>query len=51
MIKRYEIRPRRKRTMNGNGGEPIPGTVPAAPPQRPTPVVDPLTPAGVFEDK
>src|SRR6185503_8413222 len=26
MIKRYEIRPRRKRTMNGNGGEPIPGT-------------------------
>ena len=51
MIKRYEIRPRRKRTMNGNGN----GVEPAAPPreQPPTPpaVAGPLTPAGAFEEK
>jgi len=55
MIKRYEIRPRRKRTMNGNGGEPA--AVPAAPapvavPARPVPgmagPLGPLTP--VFEE-
>src|SRR6266566_4643737 len=31
MIKRYEIRPRRKRTSNGNGGEPAVVAPPAAP--------------------
>ena len=38
MIKRYEIRPRRKRTMNGNGGEP------AAVPAPPAPVAVPPRP-------
>src|SRR6266511_4140365 len=46
MIKRYEIRPRRKRTMNGNG------TAPSEPPRQPAPAVaGPLAPAGAFEDK
>jgi len=48
MIKRYEIRPRRKRTMNGNGN----GVEPAAPPREPPPAVaGPLTPAGALEEK
>ena len=46
MIKRYEIRPRRKRHTNGNGSEAEPG------PRDPAAAVaDPLTPAGVFDDK
>jgi DNA-binding NtrC family response regulator len=52
MIKRYEIRPRRKRTMNGNGSEPAVPPVPPAPvPAAPRPVssvAGPLTP--VFEE-
>jgi hypothetical protein len=48
MIKRYEIRPRRKRTMNGNGD----GVEPAAPPRdQPPAVAGPLTPAGALEEK
>jgi two-component system response regulator PilR (NtrC family) len=52
MIKRYEIRPRRKRTTNGNGSEPAVPPPPAAPgadaPHAPS-VAGPLTPA--FEEK
>ena len=52
MIKRYEIRPRRKRTMNGNGGEPVVAAPAAAgggdAPLAPS-VAGPLTPA--FDDK
>jgi DNA-binding NtrC family response regulator len=48
MIKRYDIRPRRKRT--GNGAEPAPAA--AADAAAPAPaVVDPLAPAGIFEEK
>jgi two-component system response regulator PilR (NtrC family) len=52
MIKRYDIRPRRKRA---SGVEPAASAASAsrdteAPPQRPA-IVGPLTPAGVFEDK
>jgi two-component system response regulator PilR (NtrC family) len=51
MIKRYEIRPRRKR--NGNGQEPDPSPASGgAEARRPAAtVVGPLTPAGVFDDK
>jgi DNA-binding NtrC family response regulator len=54
MIKRYEIRPRRKR----NGAEPSApaagapqGTVAPDPRRSAAAVVGPLTPAGVFEEK
>ena len=49
MIKRYDIRPRRKRA--GNGAE-LPAHA-AAPdtPDAAAPVVDPLAPAGIFEEK
>jgi hypothetical protein len=52
MIKRYDIRPRRKRQSNG-ADAPEPAAAPPAPdPQRAAPsVVGPLTPAGIFEDK
>jgi len=47
MIKRYDIRPRRKRA--GNGGDQPAGQ---GDPPRPEPtVVGPLTPAGAFEEK
>ena len=48
MIKRYDIRPRRKRQANSaDGAEPA-----SAEPQRSTPiVVGPLTPAGLLDDK
>jgi hypothetical protein len=52
MIKRYEIRPRRKRTTNGNGSEraaPAPAAAPAGEPPHAPGVVGPLTP--VFEEK
>src|SRR2546422_221462 len=50
MIKRYEIRPRRKRTSNGNGVEPVtPASAPAAATPAHAPVAGPLTP--VFEEK
>jgi DNA-binding NtrC family response regulator len=52
MIKRYEIRPRRKR--NGNGAEPDqppPSAGPAGERRPASTVVGPLTPAGVFDDK
>jgi DNA-binding NtrC family response regulator len=49
MIKRYDIRPRRKRM--GNGVEPA-APAAAADAAAPAPaVVDPLAPAGVFEEK
>jgi hypothetical protein len=53
MIKRHDIRPRRKRNENGtselpNGGEPVPAVEAVRP--GPTPV-GPLTPAGAFDDK
>ena len=43
MIKRYEIRPRRKRTTGNGAGGDEPRTSPA--------VAGPLTPAGAFEEK
>jgi two-component system response regulator PilR (NtrC family) len=46
MIKRYEIRPRRKRHVNGNGSEAEPASHEAAPA-----VAGPLAPAVAFEDK
>jgi hypothetical protein len=50
MIKRYEIRPRRKRVANGVDA-PVPLT-PVPEPRRPAPsVVGPLTPTGTFDDK
>jgi DNA-binding NtrC family response regulator len=49
MIKRYDIRPRSKRS--GNGGEPQPPPPPADAPSAPQAVVGPFTPAGAFEDK
>jgi DNA-binding NtrC family response regulator len=51
MIKRYEIRPRRKRTMNGNGSEPAaaPAPVSAEAPRPAAAVAEPLTP--VFDEK
>jgi hypothetical protein len=46
MIKRYEIRPRRKRSVNGDGAQPAPA------PRQPAPAIgEPLAPAGTFEDK
>jgi DNA-binding NtrC family response regulator len=56
MIKRHDIRPRRKRNGydNGTAVEPSQGTepVPAAESARPAPTtVGPLTPAGAFDDK
>jgi Bacterial regulatory protein, Fis family len=51
MIKRYEIRPRRRRLANGNEAPPSAGQ-PASDPRRPAPtVVGPLTPTGTFDDK
>ena len=51
MIKRYEIRPRRKRVVNGvDAPAPVPTPVPE--PRRPAPtVVGPLTPTGTFDDE
>ena len=46
MIKRYDIRPRRKRPGNGDAGEERPSADRAA-----APVAGPLTPAGIYEDK
>jgi len=52
MIKRYEIRPRRKRTMNGNGSEPAAVPAPPAAPRPTAPaVVGPLGPAAVFDER
>jgi DNA-binding NtrC family response regulator len=57
MIKRYEIRPRRKRVTIGNGdapAPPAPSSSTSEPPAvaRPArPVVGPLTPTGAFDDK
>ena len=48
MIKRYDIRPRRKRA---HGVEPSPGSSDTEPHPARTAVVGPLTPAGAFEDK
>jgi DNA-binding NtrC family response regulator len=48
MIKRYDIRPRRKRAANGAEA---PGSAPGADASAEPPVVGPLTPAGVFEEK
>jgi two-component system response regulator PilR (NtrC family) len=51
MIKRYEIRPRRRRLANGNEA-PASAGQPASDPRSPTPtVVGPLTPTGTFDDK
>ena len=54
MIKRYEIRPRRKRTANGNGTEPAAAPQPAAPasaqPQRPASNV-PGALSPIYEEK
>jgi hypothetical protein len=50
MIKRYEIRPRRKRTGNGNGAEPA--AVTAAPEALPASgVAGSIAPAAVLDDK
>jgi hypothetical protein len=57
MIKRYDIRPRRKRNGHENGSpaessqavEPVIVAADPAPPA--SPAVDPLTPAGAFDDK
>jgi hypothetical protein len=46
MIKRYEIRPRRKRTASGQEPAPEPSE-----PRAGAAVAGPLTPAGVFDDK
>ena len=57
MIKRYEIRPRRKRTANGNGTEPAaaPATAPAAHGDEPSPLRPGTTPPGslapIYEEK
>ena len=44
MIKRYEIRPRRKRIV-GDGAEP------AQPPRQPAPIDEPLAPTVSYDDK
>jgi DNA-binding NtrC family response regulator len=49
MIKRHDIRPRRKRTGNG-GGSDSGGSTPGDQ-ESPEPLEGPLTPAGTFEDK
>src|SRR2546427_591400 len=49
MIKRHDIRPRRKRAANGGDQPPQAAPVEAARPE--STVVGPLTPAGIFEDK
>jgi DNA-binding NtrC family response regulator len=52
MIKRYDIRPRRKRQTNGADTPEPAAAEPAREPQRPAPtVVGPLTPAEIFEEK
>jgi DNA-binding NtrC family response regulator len=53
MIKRHDIRPRRKRHDNGSVGDPSAEPVTPVEPARPSTPVDPLTPAaaGVFDDK
>ncbi len=49
MIKRHDIRPRRKRAANGSGPD---GAVPApAEPETPEPAEGPLTPTGTFDEK
>src|SRR5881296_151593 len=51
MIKRYEIRPRRRRVSNGTD-TPVPNGQPVTESRRPAPtVVGPLTPTGTFDDK
>ena len=51
MIKRYEIRPRRRRLANG-ADVPAPPAQPAPEPRRPAPtVVGPLSPTGTFDEK
>jgi DNA-binding NtrC family response regulator len=50
MIKRFEIRPRRRRA--GNGTEPVaPEAAPEPAVRTPPTVVGPLTPAGIFDEK
>src|SRR5437867_2325131 len=52
MIKRYDIRPRRKRQTNGADTAEPPAAPTAPDPQRTAPsVVGPLTPAAIFEEK
>jgi DNA-binding NtrC family response regulator len=52
MIKRYDIRPRRKRQTNGADAAEPPPAPPAPDPPRAAPsVVGPLTPAAIFEEK
>ncbi len=52
MIKRYEIRPRRKRTGNGNGAEPAPPAAAVPEPQLPAPAVaGSIAPAALLDDK
>ena len=52
MIKRYEIRPRRKRTPNGNGAEPAAADVSVQGPQLPAPSLPgSIAPTPVFEEK
>jgi DNA-binding NtrC family response regulator len=52
MIKRYEIRPRRKRTGNGNGAQPASTATASTEPQAPSPnVAGPIAPAAAFEEK
>src|SRR5260221_9543867 len=49
MIKRHDIRPRRKRAANGSGPD---GAVPApGEPETPEPAEGPLTPTGTFDEK
>jgi DNA-binding NtrC family response regulator len=51
MIKRYEIRPRRRRVSNGTDAPAAAGQ-PGSEPRRPAPtVVGPLTPTGTFDEK
>jgi hypothetical protein len=50
MIKRYEIRPRRKRTGNGNGAEPAPPAAAVPEPQLPAPAGS-IAPAALLDDK
>src|SRR5207247_3671211 len=48
MIKRYDIRPRRKRQTTDNGSEPSVAEGPSSPPRTAAGVVSPLRPAGVL---
>jgi len=51
MIKRYEIRPRRKRNGGSDAVPPAAGGVGPDPRREASAVVGPLTPAGAFEEK